>query len=372
MRMERAATEAIIRAAMREGVTVRLDSQEGLTDAIARAADLIVECVDGGHKVMFCGNGGSASDAQHIAAEFVGRYVMEREPLPALALHTDTSALTAIGNDYGFEQVYARQVRAMAQPGDVLVAITTSGTSPNILAAVKAAREKGLKVIGLTGAKGEAFAKDCDVGLAVPSRVTARVQEIHITIGHILCEIVDVSRAASAVVPDRAGVVSGSPKEMSRAELVALRKSLRDQKRTLVWTSGVFDVLHIGHLSSLRAARAFGDVLVVGVNDDASVKAFKGESRPIFPVAERVEMLAALGLVDYVHVFSEATPSEALQAIQPDVHCKGADYAPPAGKPIPEAAIVEAYGGRIAFLPLVPGRSSTSTLARILGEGGQG
>ncbi|NOU32602.1 MAG: adenylyltransferase/cytidyltransferase family protein [Polyangiaceae bacterium] len=159
---------------------------------------------------------------------------------------------------------------------------------------------------------------------------------------------------------------------MSRAELVALRKGLREQKRTLVWTSGVFDVLHIGHLSSLRAARAFGDVLVVGVNDDASVKAFKGESRPIFPVAERVEMLAALGLVDYVHVFSEATPSEALQTIQPDVHCKGADYAPPTGKPIPEAAIVEAYGGRIAFLPLVPGRSSTSTLARILGEGGQG
>ena len=193
MRMERAASEAIIRAAMREGVTVRLDSQEGLTDAIARAADLIVECVDGGHKVMFCGNGGSASDAQHIAAEFVGRYVMEREPLPALALHTDTSALTAIGNDYGFEQVFSRQLAGKARPGDLFLGITTSGASRNILAALAQCRQMGLPSLVFTARDGGAAAALADHCIAVPGAATSTIQELHIVLAHTLCECVEAA-----------------------------------------------------------------------------------------------------------------------------------------------------------------------------------
>jgi rfaE bifunctional protein nucleotidyltransferase chain/domain len=124
----------------------------------------------------------------------------------------------------------------------------------------------------------------------------------------------------------------------------------------------VFDVLHAGHLASLRAARAFGDVLVVGVNADATVRAAKGRPRPVFPAAERAELLAALEVVDHVVVFDEPTPTAILSKIKPDVHTKGADYAPPNGAPMPEADVVRAYGGRIEFLPLVPGRSTTHAL----------
>jgi rfaE bifunctional protein nucleotidyltransferase chain/domain len=127
----------------------------------------------------------------------------------------------------------------------------------------------------------------------------------------------------------------------------------------------VFDVLHVGHLASLRGARRFGEVLIVGVNGDASVRASKGPERPIYRCEERVALLAALELVDAILVFDDPTPERVLAQVRPDVHVKGADYAPPDGKPVPERAVVEAYGGRIEFLPLVPGRSSTDTLARL-------
>ncbi|WXA89853.1 adenylyltransferase/cytidyltransferase family protein [Pendulispora rubella] len=163
--------------------------------------------------------------------------------------------------------------------------------------------------------------------------------------------------------------MSRSAKEVDLAELIELRRIWRAEGHTVVWTNGNFDVFHIGHLESLRAARKFGTVLVVGVNSDEAIrvaKAAKAHARPVFPVAERVEVLAALELVDHVLVFDEATPEHVLSLVQPDVHCKGADYAPPNGAPIPEAATVAAYGGRVEFLPLVPGRSSTDTLARLI------
>jgi D-sedoheptulose 7-phosphate isomerase len=164
---------------------------ESHTDSIVTAARVIESCLRDGGKILIFGNGGSAADAQHIAAEFVGRFERERAALPAIALTTDTSALTAIANDYGFEQVFARQVRALGRAGDVAVAISTSGNSPNILAAVDAASELGLKIIGLTGRDGGALAAACDVCLVVPSPDTARIQECHLTIEHIICETVE-------------------------------------------------------------------------------------------------------------------------------------------------------------------------------------
>lgn len=359
-------TIALIRDALLEGARVRTDLD---VDAIARAAELMREAVLGGRKVLLCGNGGSAADAQHIAAELVGRYVLERRPLPAIALTTDTSALTAIANDYGYEHVFTRQVEALGAPGDVLIAITTSGTSRNVVAAAEVARRIGMKVIGLTGGNGAAFVAGCDAGVAVPSTVTARIQECHITIGHLLCEALDEA-FAPAPGRERAPAARGeaapqSSKLMTLAELVTWREAQRARKKTVVWTNGVFDVLHIGHLQSLRGAKAFGDALIVGVNGDASVKALKGPERPIYPCPERVEMLAALEIVDAVVVFDDATPERMLAAVKPDVHAKGADYAPPDGKPIPEAAVVAAYGGRVEFIKLVPGRSSSSTIARL-------
>jgi D-sedoheptulose 7-phosphate isomerase len=159
--------------------------------ALFAAADALLTALGAGRKVLVCGNGGSAADAQHVAAELVGRFVRERRAFPALALTTDTSILTAIGNDYGFERVFARQVEAHGQAGDVLVAISTSGGSANVLAAVETARSRGLVTIGLTGRDGGALGRAVDVHLNVPSPSTARVQEVHITTLHVLCDLVE-------------------------------------------------------------------------------------------------------------------------------------------------------------------------------------
>jgi D-sedoheptulose 7-phosphate isomerase len=158
---------------------------------IEDCARLISETFARGNKVLICGNGGSAADAQHIAAEFVGRYETERVALPAIALTTDTSALTALANDYDFERIFARQVDALAREGDLLIAISTSGNSPNVISAVMKARQIGCKILGMTGAKGKKLASLCDKSVLVPSERTARIQEAHITIAHIWCEIID-------------------------------------------------------------------------------------------------------------------------------------------------------------------------------------
>ena len=166
--------------------------------SIVRGGELISSALNSGKKVLLCGNGGSAADAQHIAAEFVGRYEKERRAYPSIALTTDTSALTAIANDYGFERVFARQVEGLAADGDVLIAISTSGNSPNILAAIEKAQELGCVVIGLTGRAGGKMRELCDVLVAVPSERTARIQEAHITIGHLWCEFVDAAASETA------------------------------------------------------------------------------------------------------------------------------------------------------------------------------
>jgi len=164
-----------------------------LRPGIEKAAMQIVECFRRGNRVLLCGNGGSAADAQHIAAEFVGRYQTERRPLPAISLTTDTSALTAIGNDYGFDEVFGRQVEALSRYGDVLIAITTSGNSANVLRAIEAARRVGAYSIGLLGGSGGKAEPLVDLPLVVSATSVARIQEAHILIGHIVCEAVDAS-----------------------------------------------------------------------------------------------------------------------------------------------------------------------------------
>jgi rfaE bifunctional protein nucleotidyltransferase chain/domain len=155
------------------------------------------------------------------------------------------------------------------------------------------------------------------------------------------------------------------PSVLTPTDLPALGDQLRGARKVIVWTNGCFDLLHAGHARSLRAARALGDVLVVGVNSDASVRRLKGPGRPVMPATERAELIASLACVAHAVVFDKDTPEECIQLLRPDVHCKGADYAPPHGKPIPEAALVESYGGRVAFLPLVEGLSTTELIRRI-------
>lgn len=160
-------------------------------DVIGAMADALIACYRGGHKAIFCGNGGSAADAQHLAAEFVGRYLLDRRPLPALALHTDTSTLTAIGNDYGYDEVFSRQAAAHLQPGDVLVCLTTSGNSRNVVCAAEVARERGNLVLGLLGRDGGALLPLCDHALVVPAQETYLIQEISMLVGHLLCDLME-------------------------------------------------------------------------------------------------------------------------------------------------------------------------------------
>jgi D-sedoheptulose 7-phosphate isomerase len=160
-------------------------------ELIARIAGEICLALDSGNKVLLYGNGGSAADAQHIAAEWIGRFLRERRPLPAIALTTDTSVLTATGNDYGFDQIFARQVRALGRKGDIAVAISTSGNSMNVLLATDVAREIGMVTVGLTGSDGGKLGSRVQYHLNVPHKLSARIQEVHIMIGHILCELVD-------------------------------------------------------------------------------------------------------------------------------------------------------------------------------------
>ena len=178
-----------------DSADLKYAAAEILSRPIADAVNAVVGCITGGGKVLVCGNGGSASDAQHFAAEFVGRFERERPGLAAIALTVDSSILTAVGNDYDFNQIFSKQVQALGQPGDVLIAITTSGNSANVLAAVEAAHAKEMTVIALTGRGGGKMNQqlsDTDVHICVPHERTARIQEVHILAIHCLCDAVDL------------------------------------------------------------------------------------------------------------------------------------------------------------------------------------
>lgn len=184
-------TSDLVREHLRGSMRTQSDLLEREAVKIESAADLLWQVLRSGKKVLLCGNGGSAADAQHLAAEWVGRYETERRPYPAIALTTDTSALTAIANDYGYDTVFARQVRALGAAGDALIAISTSGNSRNVLEAVKAARAMQIRVVGLTGDSGGALADLSDVCVRVPSKKTAHIQECHIAVSHAFCATVD-------------------------------------------------------------------------------------------------------------------------------------------------------------------------------------
>lgn len=169
----------------------RILSNEALLTQIGEAADLLIKAYQSGKKTLLAGNGGSAADAQHIAGEFVSKFYFDRPGIPSIALTTDTSILTAVGNDYGFERLFARQIEAQGQKGDVFIGISTSGNSKNILAALEACKAKGIQTIGLTGEKKCGMDDLCDIVLKIPSADTPRIQESHIMVGHILCGLVE-------------------------------------------------------------------------------------------------------------------------------------------------------------------------------------
>lgn len=170
---------------------VRLLQDKPLLETIEAVVEACTAAFSAGNKVLFCGNGGSAADAQHLAAEFSGRFYTDRNPLPSEALHCNTSYLTAVGNDYGYENIYSRAVKGHGKAGDILIGLSTSGNSENILRAFDVAREMGVKTVGFTGESGGKMAAKSDYLINIPSKDTPRIQECHITVGHIVCELVE-------------------------------------------------------------------------------------------------------------------------------------------------------------------------------------
>lgn len=196
------ALSARVAAQFAESAQLKLESSQSLAAPIARASALLARTLGAGGKVMACGNGGSAADAQHFAAELINRFEVERAPLAAVALTTDSSTLTSIANDYAYEQVFSKQVRAIGRRGDALLAISTSGNSRNVLEAMRAARELGVRVVALTGAGGgkmAAMLSDEDVHICVPHKRTARIQEVHLLALHCLCDGIDFQLSGTAV-----------------------------------------------------------------------------------------------------------------------------------------------------------------------------
>ncbi len=183
--------EDIIVRIFRESIQIKEAFLNENLSKIVKVVDAVTAALKGGNKILLFGNGGSAADAQHIAAEFVNRFIIERPPLPAIALTTDTSIITSIANDYDFSEVFAKQIRAIGQPGDVAWGLSTSGTSPNVVKALEAAKKVEMITIGLTGRDGGHIARIVDHSLIVPSNITPRVQEVHVTIAHVICEMVD-------------------------------------------------------------------------------------------------------------------------------------------------------------------------------------
>jgi D-sedoheptulose 7-phosphate isomerase len=194
---------------LRESARIKLQLADEQAGPILEVIDAVISALARGGTVFFFGNGGSAADSQHLAAELVGRFVRERRPLAALALTTDTSVLTSIGNDYGFEQIFLRQILGLGRPGDVAIGLSTSGNSPNVLKAIEAARDRGLVTVGMTGRSGGRLAGIAHHCLRVPSDDTARIQESHIAIGHLICMGVDEA-VADGRIPTEAG--TGEPR----------------------------------------------------------------------------------------------------------------------------------------------------------------
>jgi rfaE bifunctional protein nucleotidyltransferase chain/domain len=342
-----------------------LDGTRVDLDAAVRAAAMLVRCFAGEGKVLIFGNGGSAASAQHFAGEFIGRMLVDRAPLPALALTADATVITAIANDFGFEQIFARQLRALGRPGDVAVAISTSGRSPNVLAGMETARQLGMGSIGLVGAGISPLQQLVDVAISATSTVTTQAQETHVSVQHALCASVEAALFGCTPLEDTPPATRRGNGVVGWDELLQLRAGWRRHGRAVVLLHGAFELLHAGHVHAITAASQLGDVLVVGVDGDAAVRATKGDGRPLVPASRRAEAVAAVRTVDHVVIVEES--EELVSCLRPDIVCAGADTT---GHSLRLHTLVQSYGGQVQALPRLPGLSTAAILHGM--RGGEG
>lgn len=323
-----------------------------LADSFEQGVSLMIETLKAEGTILVCGNGGSAADVEHMAGELVGRFGYDRKSLPCISLCTPSATFTAISNDYGYDQVFKRQVQGFGKANDVLLGLSTSGNSPNVIEAFIAAKEQGLKTIAMTGEKHSKLAVIADVCIKVPSSRTPRIQEIHGQMIHSFC------RAVEDEIFNKASFVDlPSHKIIKPSELESFAKAIKGYNS--VFTNGCFDILHPGHVYILNQCRKQGDFLIVGLNTDASIKRLKGDSRPYHSLENRSMVLAALACVDYVIEFDEDTPESLIKALTPKILIKGGDYSE---ETIVGASWVKENGGEVVVIPLLEGHSTTAIL----------
>lgn len=341
--------------------------------ALGRVCAAICKAVARGGRVVFAGSGSTALVAECAAAKLASCGGIPCTALASEMPGTRHVIAPGAGAAFGSADSSVSGVQAWKCSGDVLVALCDDVPSAALQATVELAKSGGMITIVVCGRPSGRWGATADIAVVVPSSSPPRVTECIAALCHLLCELagtqLTVRPCGTEVVGDGVGLHPGIA---TLPELCAARQRWRSEQRLLVWTNGCFDLLHVGHIHSLRAAASLGDILVVGVNSDGSVQRLKGSGRPVVPEMERAQVVAALSVVDYVVIFSEDTPELAVTRLQPDVFVKGAEYAPPAGKPVPEAGIVAAYGGQVRFLPMVAGRSTTDLVTRIRSSGAQG
>ncbi|MDD3148169.1 MAG: adenylyltransferase/cytidyltransferase family protein, partial [Candidatus Riflebacteria bacterium] len=288
-----------------------------------------------------------------MAGELVGRFGYDRASLPCISLCTPSATFTAIANDYGYEQVFKRQVQGLGQTGDILIGLSTSGNSPNIVEAFKTAAEQKITTIAMTGSRDSKLSEIADITVRAPSAKTPRIQEIHGLLLHSMCRAIEEEmfpgKAAAPALPAR--------KILNGDDINVLARAMSGYQS--VFTNGCFDILHPGHVYVLNESRKAGELLIVGLNTDASIKRLKGPTRPYHRFEDRAMVLAALECVDYVIGFNEDTPAKLIEALTPKILIKGGDYTPDT---IVGADWVTSHGGCVKVIPLLEGHSTTGIL----------
>lgn len=363
----------------------RTPSLESIGADFLLAYERIVRCLDSGGILFAGGNGGSYSDALHITGELLKSFDRNRlladderqafDGLPygdevsrqiehgfrAVALGSNGALATAVQNDFVLPKMaFAQELFAMARQGDILLGISTSGNARNLMYAIAAAKAKGVATIALTGQSGGEMAAAADIAIRVPAKVTSEVQELHLPTYHALCAMIEARKFGG-------GKVSALPPKGSVLpvdQVAQVVDHLRRSGKRIVWTNGCFDILHLGHVTYLKNARERGDILVVGINSDSSIRALKGPDRPIIAERQRAEILTNLTAVDYVTIFEDHDTVQLLERVKPDVYAKGGDYSIDTIN-ADERRVVESYGGEIAILPKIDATSTTVILDRI-------
>ena len=348
----------VIEKAIRARYRKMLSMDPIQTELTQLLAHQISQAFNSGHRVYAFGNGGSAAQAQHFTTELIGRFKGNRKSLPAISLCSDTSALTAIANDFGFDRVFSRQIESLAELGDVVIGFTTSGTSPNIIAGLEEARKQGSTTVLISGNKGGSKLHLADTVIEVGGLDTAIIQEMHLMLIHIICELIESEMGFTEQVSK-----DFTPRIIQADALSKIPLPPRD---SIVWVNGCFDLLHEGHLQLLNIAARSGEFLVVGLNSDRSVKSIKGSDRPFISEMNRARTLIQLPFVDLVVIFSDSNPVEVLRTLKPKIVVKGPEYK---DHDFPEKQMLVDMECNIFYTKEVEGLSTSKIINTILSRG---